>query len=691
MTRATPWFWALALPLAATASLPVGAWGAQVTQTARARVLHDVNGALAVSDSGKFAAARQTLEQSLRACAAGPAGRECRILYASGLGSLLHRQGGVDRRNRDSLYLGAVGYYDLILKEVPDNSEAVYGKALSFRALGPHEWMEPFFSGAPKLDPGRSGLYYTFLGDYYAAGARWSEATGAYKRAVQQDAEDEGARSGLIEALAAQGPQATPELLLFARDWEARYPGSAADAYRAILVGSFGPGGQRDSAADAAVVGLVRAQARNRLTVGEVPTGVSADWTPVREIQAFLRTPEPAAAPWWLERSERQMALTQAALAGGRAAVSDGKYDAAERMWQAGVHLARRSSAASLDLQRELALLYFRRSALDPDGRKFDHLEQEIFSGKMGALAAGDLEAAQRYHTTLGLIYVARGTWRGSYSRNAEQQLTWALDKAEEREQRQGFYQPLPELRQLLARGLDSLGRHGQAARQYAEAATAFLDADDFAAADSAVRDARRLGADPAGQAVVLALRSDLARGGTTAANACAVDRIAAIRGAGNAAFFARQRFKVLADCARVGLATRKREHAIAAFRLVDSVGVTLVGGGDVARFDRVMTALLDPFGIAFQAAHLDPAPVPGGPAIQVSLPGESRPLWDAAALDDVIAARVVAELGAAAEPFPISVSAGVLSVPPTPGVSSRLSIRLKKVAGLRGVRARSY
>jgi hypothetical protein len=663
------------------------AWGTQAAGSNRSRVLQNVSEALAVSSSGRFALARQTLEYSLAGCPAGPSGRECRLLYASGLGSLLYRQAALDRQNRDSLYLGSVAYYDRLLTEAPDNSEAIYGKALSYRALGPHEWMEPFFRNAPKADPGRRGLYLTFLGDYYAAEGRWPQAAEVYRQAVQQDADEDGARSGLIDALAALGGPATLELLQYGKDWEVRYPGSAADAYGAILTGSFRPGGQRDAIADSAVVGLVRTQARNRLTVGKTPPAVDTGWTPVREIRVFLQTAAPEAAPWWGQGAERQSALAQAALAGGRVGVTEGKYDVAERIWTEGVRLARRSSAVSLDLERELATLYFRQPALDPGRKKFDALEQEIFAGKFGALATGDLEAAQRYHTTLALIYVARGVWGGTYARNAGQQLTWALDKAEERRQRQQFYQPLPELRQLLAHGLDSLKSYGEAGRRYAAAAAAFLDTDDLDAADSAVQNGKRLAADVTGPARVLALRSDLAHSVETASR-CSPGSIAAIVGPGNSDFFSRQRFKILADCSKVD-PRFSRQYAIAAFRLVDSARVTLVGGSDVVRFERVMSTLLEPFGVAFQAAHLDPVPPSGGPSIQVSLPGETTPLWVAAALDDVIAARVVAELGAGVNPFPITVSSGVLSIPASAAALPGLLKRLQGVTGVREVRVR--
>src|SRR5438132_1621429 len=77
------------------------------------------------------------------------------------------------------------------------------------------------------------------------------------------------------------------ERLGYGQKWELDYPGSAADAYRAVLTLSFAPGAQRYATADSAVIGLVRIQSRNRLRVGDVPEAVDREWTPVREIRAF--------------------------------------------------------------------------------------------------------------------------------------------------------------------------------------------------------------------------------------------------------------------------------------------------------------------------------------------------------------------------------------------------------------------
>jgi hypothetical protein len=650
----------------------------------RERVLESVNEAFATAARGDFVAARSDLERALASCGPSPERRECRVLYTSALGSLAQRQAAVNRRYRDSLYMDAVRYYDRILAEVPNEPEALYGKALAYRALGPHEWMEPFFTQAASLDPSRSGLYLTFKGDYFAAAGRWQDAAAAYDAATRQDPDDDGARSGLIDALSTLGPARKSELLKRARDWELRYPASSAVGYRAVLSLSFGPNAQRDATADSAIVGLVRVQSRNRLAVGAVPRDVSTDWTPVREMRDFQKSGTAESAPWWRETTDRTDALAQSALAGGRAATTAQNSQLAEGLWREGVRLSRQASAVSLDLQRELATLYTHQPRLDPDHRKFDALEQEIFAGKMGALAAGDLEAAQRYHTTLGLIYLERGVWKSQqYARNAEQQFTWALDKADERLERTGFYQPLPEIRVLLAHHFDSIGSKPTAARRYVEAARAFLDTDDLEGADSATRRAAALEADVSGPARVVRLRAELARGGGVAT--CSADRLAPLTGTGEASFVARQRFKILGDCAKIDT-VRARRHAIEAFKLVDSVGITLVGGNDVARFERVMVTLLAPFGMTFRAEHLDQVPPRDGRPIRVTLPGETAPFAYTAIVDDVIGGRIVASLASNMRPFPMSVAGGVVSIPGTANVPPALIDQIRRVAGVRSV-----
>ena len=298
----------------------------------------------------------------------------------------------------------------------------------------------------------------------------------------------------------------------------------------------------------------------------------------------------------------------------------------------------------------------------------------------MGVLAAGDLEAAQRYHTTLGLIYVERGAWQNSanYSHSAEAQLTWALDQAAERQTREGFYQPLAELKLLLARGLDSLRPGSHSTEHFGEAARAFFDTDDLVAADSATRRAKAPELER-----LLRLRGTIARGGAEAVAVCTPARFEELGRLGTKDFSSRQGFKILADCARAATPDSGRRFAMAAFRLVDSAKATLIGNADVTRFERVMGLMLRPAGIAPRPTHVDFERDKTGPDIMVSLPGETRRLWLAASPDDVIAGRVVAALGAETKPFAFEVAAGVVLLPKSAKVAAGVPERIRKVAGV--------
>jgi tetratricopeptide (TPR) repeat protein len=164
-----------------------------------------VRAAMAQHAKGEFATARVSLEEALADCGGDPDGLGCRAVVASGLGSLLQRQAAADRPNAEALTRRAVGYYDRVLRENPNQPDALYGKVLAYRALGPHEEQESFYAEAPGRDSSRLAVYRSFQGDYYAAIRRWPAGVAAYRRALVADPDDDGARSGLVEALGASG------------------------------------------------------------------------------------------------------------------------------------------------------------------------------------------------------------------------------------------------------------------------------------------------------------------------------------------------------------------------------------------------------------------------------------------------------------------------------------------------------
>ncbi len=662
-------------------------WASRLAQdapplTLRDRAVQGVRDAMVRQERGEFAAARRVLDSTLVVCGGGADGLDCRVLVNTWLGTVLQRQAAVDRSEAEALLRQAVNHYDEVLRESPDQPNALYGKAIAYRGLGPHEWQEQFFRTAPERDPERRTTYLAFQGDYYASTRRWSEAADAYRRGLEADPDDDGARAGLIDALASLRGAGTRELLDRARHWEVRYPGSAAEAYEAVLAATFtDSAGAPPDARARAYLGLVEAQARTGRTIGTMPTGVPADWAPAAQLRAFLWRPGPGAVSWWRTDQERRMTLGAAALVRGKQFAADGQPAEAERMWQEALSVTGERGNVSIDLERELALLYTRHPALDPEGRKFRALEHEIFRGKTEAIGrlsvdqrGGDLETVQRYHTTLGLIYVERKTWTGPYARSASIQLTWALQRADERWRAERFYQPVPELRELLAAAHDSAGDRARGRVVRLEAARAYLDMDDTASARRVMAHRSLAGIETGGVTQVLgALREPVAR-------RCTAGRLATLSGAGLADFASRQRFKILADC------PAEDRRARAAFWMVDSLGVPLIGLSDVRRFETVVKTLIGPYAMTFSAGHLEPSrPDEGG--VSVTLPGQTRGFWIPADHDALVAARVVRALGPGRRPFALSVIGGQVVVSPEAGLVPADLERLRGVRGVRSVR----
>lgn len=82
------------------------------------------------------------------------------------------------------------------------------------------------------------------------------------------------------------------------------------------------------------------------------------------------------------------------------------------------------------------------------------------------------------FHTTLALIYVARGTWEAAPSTpgymSAWYQLQAVLDDAGRREKSEHFFQPLPEIKGMLAKTLTHIPRRkNEAGPMYFRAALA--------------------------------------------------------------------------------------------------------------------------------------------------------------------------------------------------------------------------
>jgi hypothetical protein len=292
-------------------------------------------------------------------------------------------------------------------------------------------------------------------------------------------------------------------------------------------------------------------------------------------------------------------AVGREALASGRQSVATGDIQVAPAFWLAGLRTTHYSAAATVDLALDLADLYVEHKELDPKDSVFREMEDRVFSEKGVAYQIGDIDKLQMLHTLLGQLYTRRRQFATGDFRNAIFQLEHALEMAARRDRAGDFYQPLPQLRAMLADAYRETGR--PTTRAYLDAAKAYLDVDGL---DDAQRMLERSGPivvsdNSASRALSVMIRERSAAGtaatrpSQTECRQKAESGVAAGRQAGfDSLFLKRQRFKLLADCSLAGAAPVRPEDAAAVLQTAVDDKVPLIGAGDLVRLQRSQAAV---------------------------------------------------------------------------------------------------
>lgn len=639
-----------------------------------------VNGALAQQAAGQFQPATQALEQTLGWCNGTLFRADCRRVVLYSLGYVHQVEARRDPPNQERLLQSAATHYQALLNEQPGYDQAIYNLALVYRDMGPHEWQEPFLRDAPRADPARRATYQTLLGDYYQDRRMWDQAIAVYRLAMQANDDDVAPRRGLLDVYRAVAPARNQELLALATQWAQRFPDLASEAYELIVRSAFGAPDRPapDLKVEQALVRWVSQLAHQRRIDAAALAGIPTSWVPAGDLRRYINSPyeTPSFSNWWMRDDDRRKVLAEVAYALGQRKLADGQADRAEACWNAGKAMLPPIFEQILNLKRELAMLWFRRPELDPGGRKFEALERELFLEKGGVLGSGDLEAGQRYHTALGLIYFEKKVWRSPRTGwNAIDQLTWALDKAALRDTRESFYQPLPELKSLLAQSLEQAGDRTRAPALRRAEAEAFLDTDDLAAAAQAsARATAGAGARPFAALIAQRQRVEsLAANASDPAGVCeraALERALAPASGERrtATFTARQRFKLLADCSRVGPELRRNEYAADVFALAVQDSVPLVGIADLLRFERASVVVLGSLGVPTPEQHIEfEEKVSPGGSVRISLPTETRAGRIYIPREAVLAGQIARLVGVQRSPLRLRFVNGAVTIEDAP------------------------
>jgi tetratricopeptide (TPR) repeat protein len=574
----------------------------------------------------------------------------------------------------------------------PSNGPVLSNLATVYLRLG--EFGDARFSleKAILADPGRSASYASMLGELELQSGHWGTAIEGYSRAAQAAPDSYLPRRRLVEIYLSHYDGLTAaerhRFVGLLGDWEVAVPDLARAGYEFLLIRERSDGGDGEQA----FLSWTRLLARE----GDLTEGSVREFRDYQTnlrlsaLGAFLDRPwrMPDSGSWWLGRQERRIALADISLSWGRTHQGQLSPELVEQCWQTGVKLLPPGAEqgelsqipealqVALDLRQELVVLYGRQPLLDPGGGKAKQLVGELFAEKMIMITRGDLESQQRYHTTLGQIFAAKGTWSSDDAANALYQLSHAIAVAQRRYQEgvtQGFYQPLPELRALMAEGYHQNSMADAAAHAAVSTALAYFDADDLEKAGKWTARAQEYHVPDktiAPLRELLQLRRASAEesqaGGTLQISESKQPWLYLKNDLVGDDFLKRQRFKLLADISRPSPKEVDWQWspgpAVEAYSLVvQGEGIPLMGAADLERWKRVKAILFNALGGETSPTQTIPVSHSNDLAsnlgqtheplkdhiVYLTLPGELQPEGIAVTTADVTIANVTRTFGA--------------------------------------------
>jgi hypothetical protein len=514
--------------------------------------------------------------------------------------------------------------YRAVLHNEPRHEDALHNLALVLADTDPARLDTLLLRELRAVDPSRAGLYDRFRGHQAVTTGRDEAAAQLYFRAL---GEPGGAAAlGDVIGLTRRGVVPVQRLLTELDRVRAVNPGLAADGYLAVVETTSDEAIARD-----ALLSWARTRAAggtlDSTTLAALPaqadTGISA-WLHGTVGRC------PADHPDWMDLPRDRLDIAALlALDLGRRQIDAGNSRAAAECWAK--TFKRADGAPALDLARELASLIHRHREYDPENQTFRDIEDRLFRDKYGAIQKDDVEAMERLHTTLGLIYSEREESAGARSgdepdsprgpKTAISQLRAALEAAARRDRASGVARPQPGIRVLLGAAFVRAGQPLAADTVFLRAAEEFLDLDALPDAEAVLarvsatalggrasrvtrflearnRVARLLNADGEGAPEEACTREIFTSAAPTASSGFAVSASTRPeRWDGSDPFLTRQRFKLLADCAALPDTRFQRLYAAEALQMIVEGTSTLrplPAAADFERLERVLGIVAD-------------------------------------------------------------------------------------------------
>ena len=451
------------------------------------------------------------LQQTRQACESGPGGRSCRALLDYTLGFMFERQSRTEPGHEAHLR-NAVDSYRKVLDESARHGPTMHNLALIYHQQGNSDDALSLLRQAIASDASRNYLYETAIGDIRFDQGQWDAALEAYQRAARMNPRAEKPPLRIIEVYGELPADRLEHLTPLLEAWNGSHPDASEQGYRLLIKAALK--NDDTSKAERAFLDWVSLLARSRRLTTERVDALYSEWRhpAPAELRDYLGSAPGRydAMNWWRENERRRHVLAEAALAAGHRDLKQAGASACEYRWQEGIrnispsvryYFGKDLPVVRLELQTELAALYYQYPDLDPSNREFKKLIWRIFEGKGQAYAINDLKAIQSHHTVLGFIYSREPKRESTHHRatNAVFQLHHAIKTANARFKRGEPYQPVPQLKEMLADACrqpsivaarrspgyctDYRGRN-IVGDLYLEAAKAYLDTDQLQKAD---------------------------------------------------------------------------------------------------------------------------------------------------------------------------------------------------------------
>jgi tetratricopeptide (TPR) repeat protein len=543
----------------------------------------------------------------------------CETLKQFSRGFLYEAWAQANPENRPILLARAVEFYGDAQRLSPDNVQILTNLALAARSAGDLATATDSAAQLVTLDSTRAYEHSLFLGDLLLARDDRRGAMRAYQSAIELNEAKPEAHSRILNLRIKTGN--SREVFAYSKRLSRSFPEVAVEGFSFVINSDFKNDVERSEKA----LTLWSALRANLGQMGEP----ELDTLPRPEIWQsdgiaelhHVFSGRRNSLSWWSETDDRRDAISRVLRRRAMTIRATSNLELENRQRAALVLLRKavdiappvyaylrgsleNSTNAQLDAATDLVTLHHEIKAggnyselSGVSAGQLKEMTNVLFDGKAGAYAAGQLEAIQRYHTVLGMVYYETGRIRSDWADNAQYQLYHALKTADRIAATDpGLYKPLPELERMLAEVYFKRQETKEGAERSLRAAMGFLETDNLPAATEALTLAKDSGADrkkSLAVATILGSRELLqARGmqaveveGQTVTLNAELNWLLDPNSLDlDADFIARQRFKVLSD---LGSELGKAGH-------VDLSRTVSAQALDAARGQKVLTSLQD-------------------------------------------------------------------------------------------------